>query len=176
MGVDANFPLKRRLLAVGLGVGAVGAPLVWRMAARPSPPAGDPMSVRLADLPPGGLHSVSWQGRTVWILRRTPEQLAALAGAENDLADPNSEHSLQPESCRNRHRSRRPEIFVAIGQCTHQGCQPALRQAQGDFLCPCHTSRYDLAGRVYRQGPAPFNLVIPDYRFKDGDRLIIGEA
>jgi ubiquinol-cytochrome c reductase iron-sulfur subunit len=115
----------------------------------------------------------------VWILRRSADEIAALAGYESELSDPQSLESLQPESCRNPQRSLRPEIFVAVGQCTHQGCPPQLKSAAGgrsEFLCPCHTSKFDLAGRVFRNGPAPANLVIPEHRFEGDSRLVIGEA
>jgi ubiquinol-cytochrome c reductase iron-sulfur subunit len=116
--------------------------------------------------------TVEWQGKPVWVLRRSPAQLEALATRNELLADPESKESLQPAYTRNTHRSLRPETFVAIGLCTHQGCTPALN---GDhFLCPCHTSKYDLAGRVFKVGPALANLVIPAYRF-EGEKLILGE-
>lgn len=122
---------------------------------------------------------MDWNGRPVWILRRTAEEIAALAERESELIDPDSGHSLQPEGCRNRHRSLHPDVFVAIGLYTHQGCTPQLREgfgARGVFLCPCHTSSFDLAGRVFRSGPAPANLVIPEYRLESNGRVVIGEA
>jgi ubiquinol-cytochrome c reductase iron-sulfur subunit len=136
-------------------------------------PHGLPLTVDLAGLVAGRLKTIEWQGKPVWVLRRNPEQLAALASADGALlADAESKTSLQPPYTRNIHRSLRPELFVAIGLCTHQGCTPALN---GDhFLCPCHTSKYDLAGRVFKVGPALANLVIPAYRF-EGEKLILGE-
>ncbi|MFA6314536.1 MAG: ubiquinol-cytochrome c reductase iron-sulfur subunit [Sterolibacterium sp.] len=174
----SNIPQRRRrqLLVTVCAVG-VAAPLAWYYAGRPQAPEGNPTPVPLGDLPPGKLRTIDWQGRTVWVLRRTTEELAMLAAHESELIDPDSLHSLQPEACRNRHRSLRPEIFVAIGLCTHQGCPPNLRLGsggRGEFLCPCHTSRFDLAGRVFRQGPAPANLVIPVYRLEGDDRVVIG--
>lgn len=173
-----NIPQRRRrqLLAAFCAAG-VTVPVVWYYANRPQAPEGNPTTVTIGDLPPGRLRIIDWQGRTVWVLRRTAEELAMLAAHESELIDPSSAHSLQPEGCRNRHRSLRPEIFVAIGQCTHQGCPPNLRLGsggRGEFLCPCHTSRYDLAGRVFRQGPALTNLVIPVYRLEGDDRVVIG--
>ena len=171
---------RRRLYLAG-GICALGAGLGvarW-VVMRPQPPAGHPLPVELGDLAPGRLMTVEWHGRTVWILRRSADEIAALAGYESELVDPASEHSLQPEACRNPHRSLRPEVFVAVGQCTHQGCPPVLRSGAGnrnEFLCPCHTSKFDLAGRVFRMGPAPANLVIPDYRFEGDGRVVIGEA
>lgn len=96
-----------------------------------------------------------------------------------NMLDAASEHSLQPENCRNRHRSLRPDVFVAIGQCTHQACTPQLRSIAGHapgFLCPCHSSKFDLAGRVYRGGPAPANLVIPIHRLHGEAQIVVGEA
>jgi ubiquinol-cytochrome c reductase iron-sulfur subunit len=171
---------RRRLYLVG-GLGALGVGLGvarW-VVTRPQPPAGHPLPVEVGSLAPGKLLTVDWHGRSVWILRRSADEIAGLAGYESELVDPLSEHSLQPPACRNPHRSLRPELFVAIGQCTHQGCPPALRSAAGgrsEFLCPCHTSKFDLAGRVFRMGPAPANLVIPEYRLDGDSRLVIGES
>ncbi len=178
---DRIAGIDRRRLYLAGGLCALGAGLgVARWAVmRPQPPAGHPLPVDFANLAPGRLMTVEWHGRTVWILRRSADEIAALAGYESELLDPASEHSLQPESCRNAHRSLRPELFVAVGQCTHQGCPPALRSGAGDrnlFLCPCHTSKFDLAGRVFRMGPAPANLVIPEYRFEGDSRVVVGEA
>lgn len=181
MSMDHTANPKRRRLYLVAGICALGAGVgvAKYLAERSQPPTGNPTPVDFGDLPPGRLRTVDWNGRTVWILRRNAEEVAALADRESELTDPNSEHSLQPEGCRNRHRSLRPDVFVAIGQCTHQGCQPQLRAglgARGEFLCPCHTSKYDLAGRVFRIGPAPANLVIPDYRLESDARVVIGKA
>lgn len=177
---DPVKPERRRLSLVA-GICALGAGLgvAKYLAEKPQSPSGNPTPVDFGDLPPGKLRTVDWTGRTVWILRRSSGEIAALADRESELTDPNSEQSLQPDGCRNRHRSLRPEVFVAVGQCTHQGCPPQLRSGPGDhgeFLCPCHTSRYDLAGRVFRIGPAPANLVIPSYRLEGDSRVVIGEA
>jgi len=168
-------PQRRRIVlaagACALGGGA--AFLSQQHNATKSWPHGDPVAVDLAALPEGRLLTVEWQGKPVWILRRSGARIDALKQADAALADPDSRRSLQPPATRNAWRSLRPEVFVAIGLCTHQGCVPAL---DGDhFLCPCHTSRYDLAGRVFRAGPAPDNLVIPAYRFAGESRLVIGE-
>ena len=178
----APFPgIDRRRLYVAGGICALGAGLglTHYLVSPPRPPAGHPLPVDFGDLPPGSLLTVEWHGRTVWVLRRSADEIAALAGYEGELTDPASRFSLQPEACRNAHRSLRPELFVAIGQCTHQGCPPALRSGagkRGEFLCPCHTSKFDLAGRVFRMGPAPANLVIPEYRLEGDSRVVIGEA
>lgn len=177
---SATSPDRRRLHLVA-GICALGAGLgVARyLAEGPQPPAGHPIPVDFGDLPSGKLRTVEWHNRTVWILRRSPQEIAALAEHESELIDPKSEQSLQPEGCRNRHRSLRPDVFIAIGQCTHLGCPPQLRTglgAHGEFLCPCHTSKFDLAGRVFRSGPAPANLIIPVYRMEGDNRVVIGEA
>ena len=174
----SNKPPQRRRLQLVAGVCALGAGVgvAQYLANKPQPPSGEPMSVDVSSLPPGKLLVLDWQGQTVWVLRRTAADVAALTDHESELIDPASTHSLQPEACRNRHRSLRPELFVAIGQCTHQGCPPQLRPGLGEFLCPCHTSRYDLAGRVFRVGPAPTNLVIPEYRLESDHKVVIGQA
>ncbi|MFZ4538227.1 ubiquinol-cytochrome c reductase iron-sulfur subunit [Propionivibrio sp.] len=173
-------PERRRLhLVAALCVLGTGLGAVSYLAGRSQAPAGNPTPVDFADLPPGKLRTVDWMGRTVWVLRRSADEVAALADRESELIDPHSRQSLQPEGCHNRHRSLRPDIFVAIGQCTHQGCQPQLRAGlgvHGEFLCPCHTSKFDLAGRVFSKGPAPSNLVIPEYRLESDTRLVIGEV
>lgn len=173
----ASKPQRRRIVlaASACAVGGATAFLSQQHYATKSWPHGSPLAVDIGSkaLPVGKLKTVEWQGKPVWILRRSPEALAALAGKEGQLADPDSTESLQPPGCRNQHRSLRPEFFVAIGLCTHQGCTPALN---GDhFLCPCHTSKYDLAGRVFKVGPALANLVIPAYRFDGEHQLLIGE-
>jgi ubiquinol-cytochrome c reductase iron-sulfur subunit len=160
------------VLGAGVGIGRYAA-------LRPRPPEGTPMAVDISALTPGRLKILDWEGRTLWLLRRSPEQVAALAEREAELIDPASEHSLQPDGCRNRHRSLRPELFVAIGQCTHQGCPPQLRAGDGvhgEFLCPCHSSKFDLAGRVFRSGPALSNLVVPQYHFDGDSSVVIGSA
>jgi ubiquinol-cytochrome c reductase iron-sulfur subunit len=178
---DGTAASRRRRLYLAGGICALGAGLgvAKYLTERPRPPAGKPLSVEIGDLSPGRLRTLDWNGRTVWILRRSADEIAGLAGYESELTDPASEHSLQPEACRNPHRSLRPELFVAIGQCTHQGCPPQLRSSntgRSEFLCPCHTSKFDLAGRVFRAGPAPANLVIPEYRLEGDKRLLIGES
>lgn len=165
---------RRIVLAAGASAVAAGAVMVLRPSGVIIPhPHGSPLAVALDDLPAGKLRTVEWQGKPVWVLRRSAADIAALAAREALLADPDSLQSLQPPACRNRHRSLRPEIFVAVGLCTHQGCTPALLGSDG-FLCPCHTSKYDLAGRVFKVGPATANLVIPAYRFDGDERLLIG--
>ncbi len=181
MSDDFPQPPQRRRLQVLAGCCVVGSGLgvVSYLAKKDQPPTGNPVIADVSDLPPGKLRVLDWQGRTLWILRRTNAEVATLTDHEDELIDPGSEYSRQPENCRNAHRSLLPDVFVAIGQCTHQGCTPQLRSAPGgggEFLCPCHTSKFDLAGRVFRAGPAPTNLVVPVYRFDGDSRVVVGEA
>ena len=171
------IPLRvnRRGLLLGGGSGATVAGLAswWQSKRANDAPTGSPLAVDLQDLPSGKLLTLNWQDKPVWVLRRSSAEIAALANHEAWLTDADSQHSVQPQACRNRHRSLTPEIFVAVGLCTHLGCTPQLRDADG-FTCPCHASHYDLAGRVFKVGPAPANLVIPAYHFASESRLILG--
>jgi ubiquinol-cytochrome c reductase iron-sulfur subunit len=165
---------RRIMLVAGAGAVAGGAAVLWGTGGKLTAyPHGSPLAIELGDLAQGQLLTVEWQGLPVWVLRRSTADVTALAAHEGALADPNSRQSLQPSYCHNRHRSLRAEIFVAVGLCTHQGCAPALLGAAG-FLCPCHASKYDLAGRVFKLGPATANLVIPAYRFEADNRLLLG--
>lgn len=147
---------------------------------------GAPVSVELGGVRPGELQTVEWRGKPVWILRRTPMMLQSLERDMELLADPNSQRSEQPPWARNRWRSLRPEIAVLVGICTHLGCIPTFRpqpgaadlgnQWPGGFFCPCHGSKFDLAGRVFRNVPAPTNLVVPMYRYESDSRMIVGDA
>ncbi len=148
--------------------------------------AASPIEVDIAKLEPGQMIRVEWRGQPIWMLRRTDAMLATLEKLEPLLRDPNSNQSIQPENCKNRYRSIKPEIFVAVGICTHLGCSPTYRPEVappdlgkrwlGGFFCPCHGSRFDLAGRVYKKVPAPTNLVVPPYRYVTDTRIIVGEA
>lgn len=146
--------------------------------------AGAPVEVEIDKLAAGDMMIVEWRGKPVWILHRTPEMLAALKKAEPFLADPASEERQQPDYATNAFRSRKPELLVAIGICTHLGCSPSKAFDAGDaalgadwpggFLCPCHGSTFDFAGRVFKNKPAPTNLEIPPHRYLSDSRLIIG--
>ena len=167
---------QRRRIVMAAGACAVGGGTLFlsrQHHATKSWPHGTPLTLDLSNFPEGKLKTVEWQGKPVWILRRSADALAALPAFDDQLIDPRSERSLQPPACRNLQRSLRPDIFVAIGLCTHQGCTPAL--TGNLFLCPCHASKYDLAGRVFNAGPAPANLTIPAHRFEGETRLVIGE-
>ena len=149
--------------------------------------AGAPVEVDIATMVPGELRTVEWRGNPIWIMHRTEAQLQELPKNDPELADPNSTRpGFTPAYAQNEYRSRRPEIFVCIGICTHLGCSPTPKLSTGaqpglpgdwpgGFLCPCHGSTFDLAGRVYANKPAPDNLEIPPYEFSaDGTRVIIG--
>lgn len=150
--------------------------------------AGAPVEVDVADLAPGVLKTVEWRGKPVWILKRSPEMLASLPKLDSQLADPKSERNpaeLTPEYARNEHRSRQPEILVAVGICSHLGCSPTEKLKPGaqpslpddwagGFICPCHGSTFDLAGRVFKNKPAPDNLQVPPHMF-EGTKLVIGK-
>ena len=146
--------------------------------------AGAPVEVSIAGLAPGEMLVVEWRGKPVWILHRTPAMLAALEKATPNLADPASEKPQQPAYATNAHRSRTPALLVAVGICTHLGCSPSKAFEAGDqalgadwpggFLCPCHGSTFDFAGRVFKNKPAPTNLEIPPYTFLSENRLMIG--
>jgi ubiquinol-cytochrome c reductase iron-sulfur subunit len=164
---------RRVIWLAGAGAAALGAAAVWRASNTLSYPKGSPLAVDLTELPEGKLLTLVWQGKPVWVLRRSKTDIAALANQQAGLIDPDSLQSAQPVNCRNSHRSIVKDIFVALGICTHQGCTPVLQASVG-FVCPCHASRYDLAGRVFKAGPAPANLVIPAYRFESENHLLLG--
>jgi len=151
--------------------------------------AGAPVEMDIGGMQPGEMRTVEWRGKPVWVVRRTPEMLASLTKLEGDLADPKSERNpkdLTPEYAQNQHRSIKPEYLVAVGICSHLGCSPITKfetGAQpslpdnwtGGFLCPCHGSTFDLAGRVFKNKPAPDNLEVPPHMYVSDTLLIIGE-
>lgn len=148
--------------------------------------AGAPVEADVSKLAAGEMMTVEWRGKPVWVLRRTPEMLAALEGHESRLADPASAEPQQPGYAANRHRSNNPDYLVVVGICTHLGCSPSEKFAAGaasgmgddwpgGFLCPCHGSIFDLAGRVFRNQPAPTNLEVPPYRWLSDSMLLIGD-
>lgn len=190
-GVDVDTSKRQFLTTAMTVVGAVGAgyvavPLLAQM--QPSTKAlaaGAPTEVDISKMENGQLLRVEWRGKPAWLLNRTPEVLQTLETLEDKLSDPMSNESIQPEYCKNRYRSIKPELFVTIGLCTHLGCSPTFRPEiapndlgptwKGGFFCPCHGSWFDLAGRVYRGVPAPTNLDIPPHRYITEALIIIGE-
>lgn len=173
----------------GVGAAAVAVPFVSSF--QPSErakAAGAAVEVDVSTLAPGEKRVVEWRGKPVWVFRRTPEQLATLEKDEAQLADPKSERTAYPtpEYAKNRHRSIKPEIFVAVGICTHLGCSPGDKLTPGPqpslpdnwlggFLCACHGSTFDMAGRVFSNKPAPDNLEIPPHYYASDTVLVVGE-
>lgn len=191
MSGDEADPLRRRiLLAASTGLGGAGlvfASIPFVRSMLPSQRervAGAAVEVAVPDAP-GVLTTVAWRGRPAWVLHRTDEMLAHLGGHDGRLRDPRSTHPQQPDYARNATRSINPRYFVAIGICTHLGCVPVYRGEAsaadlgadwpGGFFCPCHRSRFDLAGRVFKGMPAPLNLEIPPHTYLGTTRLLIGQ-
>ena len=169
------------------GAAAAGAaiPFVWSMfPSERAKAAGAPVEVDLTKIAPGAIEVVEWRGKPVWIIRRTKEMLESLKAAAPRLSDPESKSSDQPEYAKNEYRSQKPDIMVMEGVCTHLGCSPQLKGPDakaemgadwsGGFYCPCHGSKFDLAGRVFRGAPAPTNLRVPPYEFVSDGTLVIG--
>ncbi len=181
-----RFLLTASGVAGGVATGAAAVPFVASMMpSERAKAAGAPVDVDISALEPGQKMIVEWRGKPVWIVRRTPEMLKSIEAAADLVADPGSRRSAQPPYAENTWRSAKPEYLVLVGICTHLGCSPVDRlQAQpepfatdwkGGFYCPCHGSLFDLAGRVYRNVPAPDNLVVPPYTFLSDTRLRIGD-
>ena len=186
---------RRTWIAITCGAGAVGGaavavPFVSSFApSERAKAAGAPVQADISGLRPGEKMTVEWRGKPVWIVRRTPEQLATLAKTEPLLADPLSKRNpseLTPEYARNVPRSIKPEVLVCVGICSHLGCsptdkfqpgaQPSLPDDwQGGFFCPCHGSTFDMAGRVFKNKPAPDNLEVPRHMYLSDTLLLIGE-
>lgn len=182
---------RRRFLvgataAVG-GVGVVGAavPFVasWNPSAK-AEAAGAPVTVNISKIEPGQQVTVAWRGKPVWLVRRTEEMISDIKKLNDTVKDPQSEAPQQPPYVEGILRSLKPELAVLVGICTHLGCVPTYRPEiapadlgadwLGGFFCPCHGSRYDLAGRVYKAQPAPLNLEVPPYRYDNDAILTIG--
>lgn len=183
---------RRFLTAVTSGVGVVGGvfaatPFVLSMTpSERAKAAGAPVEIDISKLEPGQMIREIWRGKPVWIVDRTPEMLASLDTVTDELADPNSDRSIQPPYAKNEYRSTKPEILVLVGICTHLGCSPVQKFAigpasgisddwPGGFFCPCHGSKFDLAGRVYKNVPAPDNLVVPPYKYLNETLIRVGE-
>lgn len=179
-----NFLLTATGVLGGIGVACALTPLVgsWLPSAQ-AQAAGAPVEVDLSRLEPGQQATVAWQGKPVWIIRRTQAMLDDLAKEEELLRDPQSLTEQQPEYAKNRYRSINPEYLVLVGICTHLGCSPKYTPEvnalgpnwPGGFYCPCHGSTFDLAGRVFKGVPAPINLEVPPYKFIREHVIIIGQ-
>jgi ubiquinol-cytochrome c reductase iron-sulfur subunit len=187
-GVDHG---RRRFLTAttavvgGAGVAVAAVPFIksWEPSAR-AKNAGAPVLADISKVELGQKINVLWRGQPVWIVRRTPALLATLPQVESRLRDPKSEVEQQPKFAQNETRSLKPEWLVVIGICTHLGCSPEFvpeikpepfdPEWKGGFFCPCHKSRYDIAGRVFQGVPAPMNLVVPPYQFVNDKQILIG--
>ena len=184
---QVNRERRKFLTGVTTGVGVAGAavavvPFVSSMtpSAR-AKAAGAPIQIDISNLEAGKLLKAEWRGKPVWIVKRTPEMLETLKEVEQ-LADPESQDEQQPQYAQNSYRSINPEVLVLVGLCTHLGCSPLDRfepggldaDWPGGFFCPCHGSKFDLAGRVYKGVPAPTNLEVPPHRFLTDSQIEIG--
>jgi len=193
MSTDVVDQGKRRFLTAATSVvGAVGAGFVavpfiasWMPSER-AKNAGAPVEADISKLEEGRMMIVEWQSKPVWIVRRSQQMLDSLPKLTDTLRDPNSENpDQQPEYAQNEHRSRKPDILVLIGICTHLGCSPTYRpdiapadlgdEWLGGFFCPCHSSRFDMAGRVYTGVPAPTNLAVPPHYYVSENVILVGE-
>ncbi|MBI4005718.1 MAG: ubiquinol-cytochrome c reductase iron-sulfur subunit [Gammaproteobacteria bacterium] len=170
----------------GVGVAATSIPFISTMTPSAKTKAiGAPVEVDVGELQPGQMMRVKWQGKPVWILRRNEKTLSDLESLDTAVRDPDSKIEQQPPYAKNAHRSINPEYLVVVGICTHLGCSPNYFSAtdqhdlgsdwKGGFFCPCHGSRFDLAGRVFKGVPAPTNLVVPPHKFVGSMHIIIGE-
>lgn len=184
---------RRRFLTTAATVvgsaGAVATAVPFISTLTPSARAraiGAPVEIDIGAIKPGELQRFKWQGKPVWILHRDNDQLQTLPELDGSVRDPGSEEAQQPVYARNEHRSIKPEYLIVVGLCTHLGCSPTYvprADAQfhglagdwkGGFFCPCHGSRFDLAGRVYKDVPAPRNLLVPQHRFLSDSRVLVG--
>ena len=198
MSNDKQVDSSRRNLLVAtcaaggvVGVATAGALVSTFQPSERAKAAGAPVEVDISDVKPGEMKVVEWRGKPVWILRRTPEMMASLPKNDPLLADPNSEKIYQldmPEYAKNefRARSEHKEVLVTVGICSHLGCSPSSRFSEGPqpnlpdnwhggFLCPCHGSTFDLAGRVFQNKPAPTNMDVPPYMYLSDNRIVIGK-
>jgi ubiquinol-cytochrome c reductase iron-sulfur subunit len=181
-----NMLLAATAAAGGVAAAGVATPFVLSlMPSERAKAAGAPVEVDISAIAPGTMISVEWQGKPVWIVRRTKEMLDTLSKHDQDLTDPTSSVPQQPEYCNNPTRSVKPDILVVLGVCTHLGCSPTFRPEvspadlganwAGGWFCPCHGSRFDLAARVFKGVPAPTNLIIPPHKYLSETKLLIGD-
>jgi len=177
--------IRRATTAVGgIGLAAASVPFFqYWMPSADTEAAGAPIKIDISKLQPREQLTVPWRGMPIWVISRDDEMMATLSKLEGALRDPLSEQDQQPAYCKNIHRSIKPKIFVAIGICTHLGCVPTYRPDVasvdpawlGGFYCPCHGSKYDISGRVYKDVPAPLNLKIPRHMYVSDTEILIGQ-
>ena len=191
MSDDKQVNNTRRNLVIATcaagGVAGAAAALPFAASWLPSErtkAGGAPVEVDISKLEPGEIMTVEWRSKPVWIVRRTKEMLAAMPSIESKLSDPGSDVPMQPEYAKNEFRSIKPEVLVLVGICSHLGCSPSgpfapgANVALGDdmgFVCPCHGSTFDMAGRVWKGKPAPDNLEVPPHMYLSDTKLVIGE-
>ena len=171
--------------ASGVAGAGVAVPFVWSLwPSERAKAAGAPVEADLSNIAPGELAVIEWRGKPVWIMRRTKEMLEAVRKADDKVTDPKSEVAAQPDYAKNENRSIKPEFLVLVGICSHLGCSPTAKpepkgdlgpEWEGGFYCPCHGSKFDLAGRVFKGAPAPINLEVPPHAYLSDTRLLIGE-
>ncbi len=188
MSPDGTANNRRRFLtAATVVVGAIGTVAAaipfaksWNPSAR-TRSAGAPVEADISKIEPGGKITIKWRGKPVWVVRRDDKALSTLAEVTDNLRDPESEDSIQPEYALGETRSIKPEYFIVVGICTHLGCSPSYRpnmitaDFQGGFFCPCHGSKFDFSGRVYTGVPAPTNLTVPPHYYINEGLVLIGE-
>jgi ubiquinol-cytochrome c reductase iron-sulfur subunit len=180
-----NLIIATSIAGGAAGVGAA-VPFVWSMwPSERAKAAGAPVDIDISKLAPGELGIFEWRGKPVWVMKRTKEMLEAIKQADSKVSDPQSKVKQQPDYAKNEFRSAKPDLMVLVGVCTHLGCSPKPKSAEdkaemgadwnGGFYCPCHGSKFDFAGRVYKGSPAPTNLEVPPYMFASETTLVVGE-
>ena len=184
---------RRRFLTLatagagGLAAAGVAAPFVASFfPSEKAKAAGAAVENDISKIESGQMLTAEWRGKPIWVVNRTEQQLKDLPTLDGNLVDPKSETEQQPANCQNDVRSIKPQIWVAVGICTHLGCSPTYRPDlapadlgadwKGGFFCPCHGSKFDMAGRVYKGVPAPTNLVIPPYKYLNDTTILVGEG
>ena len=192
MSEQEKVDKTRRTLLVATsivgGAAGIGAAVPFVASMWPSErakAAGAPIEVDISRLAPGELGVFEWRGKPVWVMKRTQEMLDGLKQDAPRLTDPASKVDQQPDYAKNEFRSAKPDLMVLVGVCTHLGCSPKLKPAEdkaemgadwtGGFYCPCHGSKFDLAGRVFKGSPAPINLQVPPYAYLSDSTIVIGE-
>lgn len=180
-----DFLITATACTGAIGAAAVAVPFIGSMLpSERAKAAGAPVEVDISKIKPGSMETFEWRGQPVWVINRTDEMTANLAKLNSELADPESKVPNQPENCKNENRAIKPNMAVVVGICTHLGCSPSAKlEAKGDmgenwtggFFCPCHGSKFDLAGRVFKGSPAPTNLIVPPHEYLTETTLLIGE-
>jgi len=192
MSDDSTINNRRRFLTdVTSGIGLAGAGVAavpFVMSFTPSErakAAGAPVEVDISQVEPGQMITIEWRGKPVWIVRRTPEMLQSINDLDDTVVDPNSKEQQQPDYAKNKYRAIKNEYLILLGICTHLGCAPLEKfevgsssdmgaEWKGGFFCPCHGSKFDLAGRVYKGVPAPINLEVPPHAYLSDSRIVVG--